>query len=139
MGAPDFPLAPVSEVFRAVVVTVVPTAADLDESGWRDLERLVADSLRQRPRALQRRLRLFLHCIKWAPLLLGFRRSFNALSPDERARVLAYLENHQLQIIRVGFWGLRALALMGYYGRPAAARSIGYTPDPAGWEAIRDE
>jgi len=42
-----------------------------------------------------------------------------------------------MQIIRVGFWGLRTLALLGYYARPEAAQEIGYTADPRGWEAIR--
>ncbi len=39
--------------------------------------------------------------------------------------------------LRRGFWGLRTLALMGYYARPAAAASVGYHADPRGWEARR--
>jgi hypothetical protein len=40
-----------------------------------------------------------------------------------------------MPIIRVGFWGLRTLALLGYYARPEAAEEIGYTADRRGWEA----
>jgi hypothetical protein len=47
------------------------------------------------------------------------------------------LETARLVLVRRGFWGLRTLILMGYYGRPAAAAAIGYRADPQGWEMRR--
>lgn len=123
-------------MFRAVAATVVPEASNLDEEGWAELEGLVARSLRDRPKALQRRIRLFLQLVEWAPVLrLG--RRFTALEPRQRERILANLQSHPLSLIRVGFWGIRTLAFLGYYGRPAAAEAIGYRPDARGWEARR--
>ncbi len=119
-----------------MAATVVPEASNLDEEGWAELEALVARSLRDRPRALQRRLRLFLQLVEWAPLLRHGRR-FTALEPPLRERILSNLQSHRLSPIRVGFWGLRTLAYLGYYGRSAAAEAIGYRPDPRGWEARR--
>lgn len=127
-------LKPVEPVFRAVVETVVPSATDMDASGWLDLQALVDRALAERPPALLKRLRLFLRVIELAPLL-RYGRRFTSLDPRRRARSLAWLEESRFTAIRVGFWGVRTLALMGYYGRPEAARAIGYTPHPDGWEA----
>jgi len=122
-------------VFRAVVSTVVPEAVDLDEACWAELERVVEETLRARPRSLQRQLRLLLRGIQWLPVL-GCGRTFTALDPARRARFLSTLEHHPVPLIRKGFFGLRTLALLGYYGRPKAARAIGYAADPRGWEAL---
>ncbi|UCC49266.1 MAG: hypothetical protein JSV41_03555 [Gemmatimonadota bacterium] len=122
--------------FRAVVSTLVPETAELEEAGWRELEALVESSLTSRPRTLRQQLRLFLHLVQWLPLF-RYGRPFTALSPARRARFLASLQEHSIGLIRIGFWGLRALAFLGYYGRDAAARAIGYRPDPRGWEAAR--
>jgi hypothetical protein len=54
-----------------------------------------------------------------------------------RQRMLAALEDSRSPLLRRGFWGLRTLILMGYYGRPGAAAEIGYAADPRGWEARR--
>lgn len=81
-----------------------------------------------------KRLRLFLRALQWLPLP-RHRRRFTSLDPRRRAEFLARLQESGIDAIRVGFWGLRTLALMGYYGRPDAARAIGYTPHPHGWEA----
>lgn len=123
-------------LFRAVVSTLVPEAAELEAASWAELEALVASSLTGRPRSLRRRLRLFLLVVQWLPLL-RYGRPFTALSPARRARFLARLQEHPIEAIRIGFWGLRALAFLGYYGREAAAEAIGYRPDPWGWEAAR--
>jgi hypothetical protein len=129
-------LAPVHAVFRAVVVTVVPDAKQLDELGWLALEELVEDALAIRPPALRRQLQLFLRMIEWLPVV-RYGHTFTALGDEQRSRVLRYLEDHPVERIRCGFWGLRTLAFLGYYGRPEGAHAIGYAPDARGWEAVR--
>ncbi len=123
-------------VFRTVVQTVVPDAARLDEAGWAELEQLVLRSLRSRPRELQRRIRFFMSLVQWLPVL-SYGRPLTALVPQQRERFLRSLQEHRLDAIRLGFWGLRTLALLGFYGRTDAALSIGYRPDAAGWEVTR--
>ncbi len=115
---------------------MIPEASDLDADGWAQLEAAVTLSMRDRPRALQRRLRLFLQIVDWAPVV-RYGRRFTSLDPQLQDRVLSYLQAHPLSLIRMGFWGLRTLAFLGYYGRPEAAKSIGYRPDHRGWEALR--
>jgi len=129
-------LAPVQAVFRAVVVTVVPDAKQLDEPSWLALEALVEAALEIRPPALRGQLQLFLRAIEWLPLV-RYGRTFAGLGDEQRSRVLRYLQNHPIERIRCGFWGLRTLAFLGYYGRPEGAEAIGYRPDPRGWEAVQ--
>lgn len=128
-------LPPVRMVFAAMVATIAPEAAALDAEGWALVEQTVEDALRDRPPVLKRQLRLAIRAVQWMPLL-RYARTFTSLNASQRARFLASLESHRLQIVRVGFWGLRTLALLGYYARPEAAREIGYDADPRGWEKL---
>lgn len=130
------PLNPDPVIFRAVVSTIVPEAAVLDELGWRDVLQVIESLLRDRPESLKRQIRIFLRAIEWLPVV-RYGRPFTRLDPNIRARVLAHLENDRIQKVRVGFWGLRTLVLAGYYGRPQAAQAIGYAAGPRGWEALR--
>jgi hypothetical protein len=129
-------LSPVRPVFRAVVSTVVPEAGQLDERGWQELESLVETALGERPPAMLRQLRLFLRMIEWYSAA-RFGRTFSSLDAAGRARLLASLEDHRIGLIRCGFWGLRMLAYLGFYGRAEALESIGYAADARGWEARR--
>ena len=123
-------------IFRAVVSTIVPEASELDAREWQELDQVVETLLGGRPESLKRQLRIFLRAIQWLPVLRGG-RPFTSLNPAARTRVLANLQNHPIPKIRVGFWGLRTIVLAGYYGRPCAARAIGYAAGPRGWEAPR--
>jgi hypothetical protein len=119
-----------------VVVTVVPDAKQLDEPNWLALEALVEDALEIRTPTLRRQLQLFLRAIEWLPVV-RYGRTFTALGTEQRSRVFRYLQDHPVERIRCGFWGLRTLALLGYYGRPDGADAIGYRPDARGWEAVQ--
>ncbi len=133
--APPVALSPVHPVLRAVVSTVVPEASALGEKGWTELKGLIEIALRDRPPALKHRLRHFLRLVQWLPVA-RYGRPFTSLNAAQRTRFLSYLEDHPIQLIRVGFWGVRTLALLGYYGRPEVADDIGYAGDPRGWEAL---
>ena len=126
----------VRPIFRAVVSTVVPEADQLEEPAWRELESLVEAALRDRPQAMRRQLQFFLRAIQWLAVF-RYGRGFTSLSAERRARVLSHLQDHHLALIRCGFWGLRTLALLGFYGRAQAVQAIGYAADSRGWEARR--
>jgi hypothetical protein len=127
---------PLPAVFRDIVVTIVPEASPLDELGWQHLESLVQGMLDLRPPSMARQIRLFLKLIEWLPVA-RYGKPFTALEPARRTRVLTYLQDHPVELLRVGFWGLRTLALLGYYGRPEGAQAIGYAADARGWEAYK--
>jgi len=129
-------LSPVRSIFRAVVSAVVPEGKEMDATGWSELETLVETTLQNRPRAMHRQLRLFIRAIQWLPLF-RYGKRFTSLRAEQRVQILCYLQDHRLEVIRCGFWGLRTLALLGYYGRPEGVQATGYAADPRGWEALR--
>jgi len=125
-----------SPVFRAVATCVVPEAGRLESAQWDEMEAIVARAIAARPRAVQRQLALFLMVLEWLPLL-RYARRLSRLDTARRTKFLDRLQRSPLLLLRRGFWGVRTLILMGYYGRPAAAAEIGYRADARGWEARR--
>lgn len=131
---PDPVLAPVRREFRALAVAIVPAAATIGDAEWVELEAIVERALAARPAKMRRQLALFVRLLTVAPLLRHGRR-FPALPPAAQARFLGAVERAPLLLLRRGFWGLRTLVYMGYYGRPSAAAVVGYRADPRGWDA----
>jgi hypothetical protein len=127
-------LSSIRPVLRAIGITVVPEAAQLDEPQWVALEEIVRGALAPRPRALQRQFVLLVRAIQWLAVL-RYGRRFTALDPAQRERFLEQLQNAPVLLVRRGIWGLRTLLLMGYYGRAAGGRAIGYRADARGWKA----
>jgi hypothetical protein len=129
-------LASIRPILRAIAATVVPESVQLDTAEWSRLEGIIVDAITPRPPATRRQLLLLIRLIEWLPLV-RFGRRFTRLDPGRRTRFLTSLENAPVLLVRRGFWGLRTLLLMGYYGRPGAAREIGYRAAPEGWKARR--
>jgi hypothetical protein len=127
-------LSSIRPVLRAIGITVVPEAAQLDEQQWVALEEIVRGALTPRPRVLQRQFILLVRAIQWLAVL-RYGRRFTALDATRRERFLGQLQNAPVLLVRRGIWGLRTLLLMGYYGRAAGGRAIGYRADPRGWKA----
>ncbi len=121
-------------VLRAVARSVVPEAAGLDEAGWQELEAIVVRAIGQRPPRVRGQILLFLRVLDTLALLRRGRR-LTAMDDAPRTAFLRRIERSRVAAFRRGLWGLRTLALMGYYGRRAAAAEIGYRADPRGWEA----
>lgn len=125
-----------SPVLWAVATCVVPEAGQLESTEWDEVKAIVARAVAARPRAVQRQLALFLILLEWLPLL-RYARRLSRLDPGRRTQFLDRVQRSPLLLVRRGFWGVRTLILMGYYGRPAAAAEIVYCADPRGWEARR--
>ena len=122
--------------FRAISLAVVPESSSLNEDAWREAETIVVRALNARPATVRRQLGLFLRLLDgWSIVRHG--RPFRGLSVAERFALLDALSRSRLLLLRRGVWGIRTLALMGFYARPEAARSIGYRASAAGWDARR--
>lgn len=112
--------------------SVVPAAAGLDAGGWAQLEGIVEAALAERPAGIRRQVVLYLRAIGLvARLRLG--APLAAIDPERAARFLGGIERSRILLVRRGFWGVRTLSLMGYYGRPEAAVDVGYAPSLRGW------
>jgi len=132
----DAPFAPVRASFRALAATIVPEAGALDERGWDEVERIIEQGLASRPASIKRQLRMLVRALNVLPLF-RFGRTFGALDAAARTAFLLKIQNAPLLFLRRGFWGLRTLVFMGYYGRHEARAAIGYRADPRGWEVRR--
>jgi hypothetical protein len=63
--------------------------------------------------------------------LVGKLRPFTGLSPEAQDTVLAELAASRFALKRQVFGGLRAVALLGFYGAPEARALTGYPPGAA--------
>jgi hypothetical protein len=66
--------------------------------------------------------------LEWGTVLFTLRR-FQRLSLSHQESVLRWLESAPLQLLRVGFWGLKTLVFAGYYSQQVIVRRVRYTPD----------
>jgi hypothetical protein len=129
-------LAVVRGPFRALCEAFVPESAELNESGWRELESEVERALADRPPGIQKQMLLLVRILD----LLSRARHGSALAslpPASRRELLTRLQDSRWLLLRRGVWGLRTLAFLGYYSRPDTAASIGYRADARGWGARR--
>lgn len=129
----DSTFAPVRDRFRALARTIVPEAEVLDDAAWSEVERIIEQGLASRPRSVRRQLRMLVRVLDLIPLL-RYGRTFRSLDRERRTRFLLAVQDASSLLLRRGFWGLRTLVFMGYYGRADAAAAIGYRADPRGWE-----
>jgi hypothetical protein len=121
--------------FLAVAARVVPAIASLDEAGRERFAAIVGTALAGRPRPLQRQFALFLGVVRWAPAL-RYGAPFDRLGPAAQDAVLRWFMNAPAAKLRGGFWGVRALAFMGFYGQPELWSAIRYAPSFSGNEFL---
>ena len=114
-------------VLRAVARRVVTPLATADEAGWQRFDRIVTEAVADRPATMQRQLGVFLKLIQVVPVL-RWGRPFTRLDGARQDRLLSWLEDHPVGTVRAGFWGLKTLTFMGWYGQPEVTADIGYVP-----------
>jgi len=114
---------------------IVPEVAGLDPAGRARFVAIVEKTLAERPRRIRRQFGVFLGLLRWAPAL-RFGARFDRLAPARQDAVLRWLMDAPLAKLRGGFWGLRALTFMGYYGRLEVGPAIRYAPSFKGNELL---
>jgi hypothetical protein len=124
--------------FRAVMVVFVPEAAGLSETEWDEAAAIIDRALAGRPAGVRRQISLFFGLLDLLSLV-RHGHAVPSLSVEQRRQLLERLERSRLLLLRRGVWGLRTLAFMGYYARPAAATALGYRATAAGWSARANE
>ena len=125
-------LPPIRDRFRVLALTIVPETSQLDEDGWRELEAIVEDALSKRPPGIRRQFAVFVRVLDFLPRLRWL-RPFRRLHPDRRVRFLKAIQSSPVFLFRRGFWGLRTLVYMGYYGRPEGYAAVAYDAHLRGW------
>jgi hypothetical protein len=110
---------------------IAPGIAALDAAGRQDVTRIIENAVAARPPGLRRQLAVFLQILRWLPVL-RYARPFDGLDPARQDAVLRWFHDAPVAPLRHGFWGVKTLVYMGYYGRPQVAATIGYRPSLTG-------
>lgn len=118
-----------------VAARLVPEVGDLDLEGRTRFFGIIDEALKGRTPRVRRQFGALLGVIRWLPLL-RWGTSFERLSPSGQESVLRWLLSCPSRTLRQGFWGLRTMVFMGYYGQPETWSSIGYIPRFDGNEAL---
>lgn len=129
-------LGPEQERFLfALACRITPECASLDEAGRREFFALVDRALASRPAKMQGQFKLFLKVLRLSTLPTHL-RPLDRLAGPAQDRVLRRFESSGIGLLRMGFWGLKAMVFMGYYGRSGVGPSLGYTPTKNGNEVL---
>lgn len=120
---------------RGLAERIVPEVADLDTEGEARFRAIIDEALAARPPQVRRQFGLFLGLLRWLPAL-RHGAAFERLTPARQDAALAWFHDCPVGRLRQGFWGLKTLVFMGYYGRAEAGEQLGYAPSFAGNEHL---
>lgn len=126
------PLPAKTEAFLLVLAQrIAPGTRDLSSDGIQAFFRILREGLAGRPPALQRQFLVFLSAVRWLPAL-RFGAPFDRLTPEKQDAALRWFQNAPASLLRKGFWGLKTLIYMGYFGQPELAEKFAYRPSREG-------
>lgn len=108
--------------------TVAPGVAALDRRGQKRFRMIIRLMLLRRSNMERLQVRLFLLVLRWLPAPVFF-RPFERIPASAQTWILLRFENAPIKLFRAGFWGLKTLIFMGYYGQLAIAKKVRYEPD----------
>jgi len=120
-----------AEFLRVLAARIVPETTELDSAGMGRFFGLIDEALLERPAAVRRQFGIYLGLLRWAPLV-RFGGPFENLRADRQDAVLRWFESCPVGLLRAGFWGLKVLIFMGYYGQPETNAVVGYAPERDG-------
>ena len=117
--------------FLVLAARIVPESTSLDAEACGRMLALVEETLATRPGRTVRELALFLRILRWLPAL-RYGQPLDRLGPAAQDAALRRFQDSPVPLFRKGFWGVKTLVYLGYYGRPEAAATIGYRPSTSG-------
>ena len=117
-----------AEFLHVLASRIVPETTELDGAGLGRFFGIIDQALHDRPPSVRGQFATFLGVLRWAPVA-RFGRPFERLDAERQDLVLRWFEDCPVSILRKGFWGLKAMIFMGYYGQPETNAIIGYAPD----------
>jgi hypothetical protein len=116
-------------VFLKVLATrIVPETDELDVAGWSRFFVIIDEALQTRPASVRRQFATFLGVLRWAPIA-RYGSPLEKLQIERQDSVLRWFEDCPVNLLAKGFWGLKAMVFMGYYGQPETNELVGYAPN----------
>ena len=121
---------------RVLAVRIVPETAELDSAGQGRFFHIIDEALQDRGEKVRRQFGVFLGVVRWASLF-RYGGPLEKLSAERQDAVLHWFEDCPVGLLRKGFWGLKAMVFMGYYGQPETNELVGYAPSIDGGDGLR--
>lgn len=122
--------------FAHLARRIVPETAEMDTEQQQLFWRAVDNMLAARPK-LTAQFKLFLNVLRWSPLL-RYGRRLDRLPGEKQDRILTWFQNAPFLLLRRGFWGLKTMIFVGYYGGAGIEDKIHFTPSRTGNEMLHD-
>lgn len=122
---------------QTVTTVVAPGFNNLSQLERERFFEIVDDALGDRPQSMCRQLALFLTVLDIAPIV-RWGRPLGRLDSVRAERVLRWFQEAPIGKLRQGFWGLKTLIYMGYYGRNEVWPELGYAPSISGGSGADD-
>lgn len=116
-----------SEFLLIIARRIVPRLTNSDDEIVQKFLDSIDHSLMVRPASIRRQLGLFLSAIQWLPVF-RYGLPFNRLSNGKKDAVLNWFQDCPFFLFRKGFWGLKTLIFLGYYGQEGLWPEFYYTP-----------
>ena len=117
-----------AEFLQVLAARIVPETTELDAAGLSRFFGIVDEALQDRRASVRRQFGIFLGVLRWVPLA-RYGRPLDKLQAERQDAVLRWFEDCPVSILRKGFWGLKAMIFMGYYGQPETNEIVGYAPE----------
>ncbi len=118
-------------ILEAVGSRIMPGSDSLDEAGRDRFHTLISRALDARTPIMQTQFSLFLTAVHWLPIL-RWGRTFESLSPENQDCFLRWLQTNPIRNLRQGFWGLKTIVCIGYYGQSELSDRFSYRPQKDG-------
>jgi hypothetical protein len=117
-----------AEFLQVLAARIVPETTELDATGLGRFFGIIDGALLNRPAPVRRQFATFLGLLRWAPVA-RYGSPLDMLRAERQDAVLRWFEDCPVGLFRKGFWGLKAMVFMGYYGQPETNELVGYAPD----------
>ena len=117
-----------AQFLHTLAARIVPETSALDEAGAGRFFGIIDNALQERKPEVRRQFAVFLGVVRWAALF-RYGSAFERLRAERQDAVLRFFEDCPVSLLRKGFWGLKAMVFMGYYGQPETNQLVGYAPE----------
>ena len=117
--------------FLVLAYRIVPPSGEMDAAAKQRFLGIIREALESRPAKVQRQVGLFLGLMRWLPVL-RYGAPLDSLPSQHQDAALRWFLDCPIALFRKGFWGMKALILMGFYGRAEIHSSLGYRPSKQG-------
>jgi hypothetical protein len=117
-----------AEFLKVLAARIVPETTEFDAAGLSRFFAIIDAALQDRPPSVRRQFAIFLGVLRWVSLV-RYGGPLEKLRVDRQNSVLRWFEDCPVGLLRKGFWGLKAMVFMGYYGQPETNELVGYAPE----------